>query len=172
MTLEATLDRIATALETIAKNGGTLTQVAAELGAPEPAATPAPAPEVKTGKGRKAAATSTETATADTATAAASSTPTQTSAPASAPAAEGPKWEDVIAKITTLNKGKPEDGQGRPAVVAVLKQFGLDPEREKDPQTVPALKPMVDRYAEIIKAIEARLAPKVEEPAGEIDLGI
>ncbi len=156
MTLEATLERIAIALETIAKQGGTVAQATAELGKPE-APTPAPAPAKGKGKKEEVIATSTP----DPAAPAASPTATQ-----AAPSDAGPTWEATLAKVMELNKGTAAN-QGRAGVLALLSHYGLDPAKG---QSVPALQPL-NKNAEIIAFCDNLLKPaEAAAPAAEVNL--
>jgi hypothetical protein len=166
MTLEATLERIAVALETIAKTGGTIAQATAQLGAPD-AAAPTPAPVA--GKGKKGNEKVTEAAAnaAATVAAPAASAPPPAAAPAASSDA-APAWEAVLPQIQALNKGT-ADGQGRDGVMALLRHFGLDPDKG---QTVPALKPL-GKNSEILAFIKARMEPAAAPAqAAELDLGL
>jgi hypothetical protein len=79
----------------------------------------------------------------------------------------------VLAKIQQLNKGTAE-GQGRAGVEALLTAFSLDfkPVAEGGKgQTVPALKAL-NRNAEVLAFVEARLNPAAPAAPAEIDLGL
>lgn len=162
MTIEATLERIAAALETIAKSAGSLAQAPAQLGAPEANTTtpaPTPAPEVKKGKGKKD-----EAAPAPAAETSAAPSPSD-AAPAAAPSESKPagiEWQSVLDKILELNKKPEAEGGGRPAVVGVIKHFGLDPATQKVPELA-----KLNRNSEILAHVEALLAPKAAE---EVDI--
>lgn len=168
MTIEATLERIAVALETIAKQGGTVAQATAELGKPETPAAPAPAP--KAGKG-KANEKVTEAAGA-AANAANSPAPAPAAATAQSPSDAAPAWADVLVKIKELNTSD-KPGHGREGVVNVLTKFGLDPrpvDQGGKGDTVPKLQAL-NKNADVLAFVESLLnAAAAPAPAADADI--